>query len=231
MVFALAGNSTTTTAMGLLLRRREAAHVGGLDVTASGDCQPKPRPQPGARRGRPPRSPRRFGGEFAALRCMIAGHRSKRFSRARAQSRGEEPDMSVHCCRDPFHCIVPPHMLRVLEMRGDARQTEMARELLSQGREGARGAGGLHRHPDAAHPRRRRTPSRRRPSPRRRPSATSRAKSTPAGRRRRCRAPSSAPRAATPRATPTRTPPTTAPARSTTSTSTSSRAIRSTATG
>ncbi len=40
--------------------------------------------------------------------------------------------MSVHCCRDLFHCIVPPHMLRVLEMRGDARQAEMARELMSQ---------------------------------------------------------------------------------------------------
>lgn len=36
-------------------------------------------------------------------------------------------------CRDPFHCIVPPHMLRVLEMRGDATQTEMARALLAQG--------------------------------------------------------------------------------------------------
>ena len=36
--------------------------------------------------------------------------------------------------RNPFHCIVPPHMLRVLEMRGDARQTEMARELLAQSR-------------------------------------------------------------------------------------------------
>jgi len=35
--------------------------------------------------------------------------------------------------RDPRHCIVPPHMLRVLEMRGDSRQTEMARELLAQG--------------------------------------------------------------------------------------------------
>jgi Zn-dependent metalloprotease len=34
--------------------------------------------------------------------------------------------------RDPRHCIVPPHMLRVLEMRGDARQSEMARELLTQ---------------------------------------------------------------------------------------------------
>ena len=40
--------------------------------------------------------------------------------------------MCVDCCRNPFHCIVPPHMLRVLEMRGDARQTEMARALLSQ---------------------------------------------------------------------------------------------------
>ena len=41
--------------------------------------------------------------------------------------------MCVECCRNPFHCIVPPHMLRVLEMRGDARQTEMARALLNQG--------------------------------------------------------------------------------------------------
>ena len=40
--------------------------------------------------------------------------------------------MPAHCCRNPFHCIVPPHMLRVLEMRGDPRQTEMARALLSQ---------------------------------------------------------------------------------------------------
>ena len=38
------------------------------------------------------------------------------------------------CCRKPFHCIVPPHMLRVLELRGDARQSEMARALLSQSR-------------------------------------------------------------------------------------------------
>ena len=51
--------------------------------------------------------------------------------------------MCVDCCRNPFHCIVPPHMLRVLEMRGDARQTEMARALLSQGRDGARRAGAL----------------------------------------------------------------------------------------
>ena len=43
--------------------------------------------------------------------------------------------MPAHCCRNPFHCIVPPHMLRVLEIRGDARQTEMARELLARGRE------------------------------------------------------------------------------------------------
>jgi Zn-dependent metalloprotease len=38
----------------------------------------------------------------------------------------------MHSHRDPRHCIVPPHMLRVLEMRGDARQTEMARDLLAQ---------------------------------------------------------------------------------------------------
>lgn len=38
--------------------------------------------------------------------------------------------MCTDNCREPFHCIVPPHMLRVLEMRGDARQTEMARALL-----------------------------------------------------------------------------------------------------
>jgi Zn-dependent metalloprotease len=38
----------------------------------------------------------------------------------------------IHPERDPRHCIVPPHMLRVLEMRGDARQTQMARELLAQ---------------------------------------------------------------------------------------------------
>ena len=36
-------------------------------------------------------------------------------------------------CRNPFHCIVPPHMLRVLEMRGDPQQTEMARTLLNVG--------------------------------------------------------------------------------------------------
>jgi Zn-dependent metalloprotease len=36
--------------------------------------------------------------------------------------------------RDPRHCIVPPHMLRVLELRGDARQTEMARALLERDR-------------------------------------------------------------------------------------------------
>jgi Zn-dependent metalloprotease len=29
-------------------------------------------------------------------------------------------------------CIVPPHMLRVIELRGDARQTEMARALLER---------------------------------------------------------------------------------------------------
>ncbi len=40
--------------------------------------------------------------------------------------------MCDHCLRNPMNCIVPPHMLRVLEMRGDARQTEMARELLAQ---------------------------------------------------------------------------------------------------
>jgi Zn-dependent metalloprotease len=34
--------------------------------------------------------------------------------------------------RDPRHCIVPPHMLRVLEMRGDTKQAAMARELLAQ---------------------------------------------------------------------------------------------------
>ena len=38
------------------------------------------------------------------------------------------------------HCIVPPHMLRVLEMRGDAKQTEMARDAAGAGREDARGA-------------------------------------------------------------------------------------------
>jgi len=36
------------------------------------------------------------------------------------------------CHRDPIHCIVPPHMLRVLELRGDPQRTEMARELLAQ---------------------------------------------------------------------------------------------------
>ena len=35
--------------------------------------------------------------------------------------------------RAPVHCIVPPHMLRVLEMRGDARQAELARAMLAQG--------------------------------------------------------------------------------------------------
>ena len=40
--------------------------------------------------------------------------------------------MCDSCCRNPFHCIVPPHMLRVLELRGDARQSEMARALLSR---------------------------------------------------------------------------------------------------
>src|SRR5687768_5181203 len=38
MVFALAGDSTTTTAMGHLLRRRPAR--GGLDVPRGADCQP-----------------------------------------------------------------------------------------------------------------------------------------------------------------------------------------------
>ena len=42
--------------------------------------------------------------------------------------------MCEGCRRNPFHCIVPPHMLRVIEMRGDEAQTEMARALLSQGR-------------------------------------------------------------------------------------------------
>jgi Zn-dependent metalloprotease len=41
--------------------------------------------------------------------------------------------MCMHCHRDPRHCIVPPHMLRVLEMRGDAEQTRMARALLKEG--------------------------------------------------------------------------------------------------
>ena len=41
--------------------------------------------------------------------------------------------MCIDHHRDPLRCIVPPHMLRVLELRGDARQTEMARELLSRG--------------------------------------------------------------------------------------------------
>ena len=41
--------------------------------------------------------------------------------------------MCVDCRREPLHCIVPPHMLRVLEMRGNARQTEMARALLGVG--------------------------------------------------------------------------------------------------
>ena len=74
--------------------------------------------------------------------------------------------MCVDCRRNPFHCIVPPHMLRVLEMRGDARQTEMARALLGQGREGPRRArAAFTATPDAAHAAARRTPSWRRPSP------------------------------------------------------------------
>ena len=35
--------------------------------------------------------------------------------------------------RDPRQCIVPPHTLRVIEMRGDHRQSEMARALPAQG--------------------------------------------------------------------------------------------------
>ena len=41
--------------------------------------------------------------------------------------------MCIECRRDPRHCIVPPHMLRVLELRGDDKQTAMARELLAAG--------------------------------------------------------------------------------------------------
>jgi Zn-dependent metalloprotease len=40
--------------------------------------------------------------------------------------------MCLHRHRDPRQCIVPPHMLRVLEMRGDPNTTAMARELLAQ---------------------------------------------------------------------------------------------------
>jgi len=43
--------------------------------------------------------------------------------------------MCIDHRRDPFQCIVPPHMLRVLEMRGDPAQTQMARALLDQSRE------------------------------------------------------------------------------------------------
>lgn len=37
------------------------------------------------------------------------------------------------CDRNPLHCIIPPHMLRVIELRGDAKQAEMARTLMGQG--------------------------------------------------------------------------------------------------
>lgn len=40
--------------------------------------------------------------------------------------------MPALCCRHPVQCIVPPHMLRVIELRGDPRQTRMARLLLDQ---------------------------------------------------------------------------------------------------
>ena len=41
------------------------------------------------------------------------------------------------CSRDPIRsiqCIVPPHMLRVIALRGDERTAEMARSLLKQGK-------------------------------------------------------------------------------------------------
>lgn len=38
----------------------------------------------------------------------------------------------THDLRHPFQCIVPPHMLEVLAMRGDAKVAEMARALLVQ---------------------------------------------------------------------------------------------------
>ena len=40
--------------------------------------------------------------------------------------------MCIEGHRDPRHCIVPPHLLRVLEMRGDEKQAAMARSLLDQ---------------------------------------------------------------------------------------------------
>ena len=49
-------------------------------------------------------------GESPAGRCRL-----------RPLPQGRCPTMCLDPRRDPRHCIVPPHMLRVLEMRGDAR--------------------------------------------------------------------------------------------------------------
>ncbi|WP_299813802.1 M4 family metallopeptidase [uncultured Jannaschia sp.] len=38
-------------------------------------------------------------------------------------------------CHNPIHCIVPPHMLRVMALRGDASVQQMARALLHQNEE------------------------------------------------------------------------------------------------
>lgn len=44
--------------------------------------------------------------------------------------------MCFSCCphgaHHPIHCIIPPHMLRVLALRGDEKQADMARSLLKQ---------------------------------------------------------------------------------------------------
>ncbi len=57
--------------------------------------------------------------------------------------------------RNPINCIVPPHMLRVLELRGDEKQTAMARELMGQGAKvrgerAAKSASPMRRSDDAA---------------------------------------------------------------------------------
>ena len=36
------------------------------------------------------------------------------------------------CDHDPMQCIIPPHMLKVLQMRGDAKLAKMATEMLAQ---------------------------------------------------------------------------------------------------
>lgn len=46
--------------------------------------------------------------------------------------------MCVHCggpLRNSLNCIIPPHMLEVLSIRGDAKVAAMAKTMLAQGRE------------------------------------------------------------------------------------------------